>query len=136
MKALVLAFSLLLLGLVACATAQEPKHRVFFVEPKDGATLSQEFKVVMGVEGMAIKPLGEMTENTGHHHLLIDAEHVLEGVVVPVDQPKKYLHFGKGQTEVTVKLPPGRHTLTLQFADGAHRSYGEKMRATIAVNVQ
>ena len=120
----------------ACATASQPKPRVFFVEPTDGATVAQEFKVVMGVEGMQVKPLGTMDTDTGHHHLLINAPDVAEGEIVPVDKPEQYKHFGKGQTETSVKLAPGKYTLTLQFADGAHRSYGERMRKSISVTVQ
>jgi Domain of unknown function (DUF4399) len=120
----------------ACATASQPKPRVFFVEPADGATLAQEFKVVMGVEGMLVKPLGTMDPDTGHHHLIINAADIAEGEIVPVDKPDQYKHFGKGQTEISVKLAPGKYTLTLQFADGAHRSYGERMRKTISVTVQ
>jgi len=107
---------------------------VFFVEPKDGAIVGPEFKVVMGVKGMAIKPAGDMARNTGHYHLLVDAVPIGKGKVIPVDE--KHFHFGKGQTEATLKLAPGRHTLQLQFADGAHRSYGEAMRATILVAVR
>lgn len=120
----------------ACATAAPPKHRVFFVEPKDGATVPQEFKVVMGVEGMAVKSLGDMSPDTGHHHLIINAANVPDGEIIPVDKPDMYKHFGKGQTETGVKLAPGKYTLTLQFADGAHRSYGERMRNSITVTVQ
>ena len=97
---------------------------------------TQEFKVVMGVEGMEVKPLGDMSPDTGHHHLLVNAPNVPEGEIVPVDKPEQYKHFGKGQTETSVKLAPGKYTLTLQFADGAHRSYGERMRKTISVTVQ
>jgi hypothetical protein len=130
--------SIVLLAIIvgACATATPPKHRVFFVEPKDGAMVPQEFKVVMGVEGMAVKPLGDMSPDTGHHHLIINAANVPDGEIVPVDKPDVYKHFGKGQTETSVKLAPGKYTLTLQFADGAHRSYGERMRNSITVTVQ
>jgi hypothetical protein len=131
-----IALTLLLAGLCACSALQAADQKVFFVEPKDGASVGQEVKVVMGVEGMEVKPLGEMAPNTGHHHLLVDAEDVPAGTVVPVNQPPKYLHFGKGQTETTIQLTPGQHKLTLQFADGAHISYGEKMRASITVNVK
>ena len=119
-----------------CANMTTPKQRVYFIEPKDDQNVSQEFKVVMGVDGMMVKPLGEMSPDTGHHHLLIDAANVPEGEIIPVDKPEQYKHFGKGQTETTVKLPPGKHKLTLQFADGAHRSYGERMRATLSVTVK
>ena len=120
----------------ACATTSQSKSRVFFIEPKDDANVAQEFKVVMGVEGMSVKPLGDMSMDTGHHHLLINAENVPGGEVVPVDKPTQYMHFGKGQTETMVKLAPGKYKLTLQFADGAHRSYGESMRATLSVTVK
>jgi hypothetical protein len=98
----------------------KPEQTVYFIEPQDNATVGQEFKVVMGVNGMAIKPAGDMTENTGHHHLLIDEEPMAKGEVVPADSPT-HLHFGKGQTETTVILAPGKHVLMLQFADGAHQ---------------
>jgi hypothetical protein len=116
--------------------AQRADEGVFFVEPKDGASVPQEFKVVMGVTGMQVRPLGDMSEKTGHHHLLINADDVPAGTIVPVDKPDQYKHFGKGQTETMVKLAPGEYKLTLQFADGAHTSYGEKMRSSITVNVQ
>ena len=70
---------------------------------------------------------------SGHHHLIVDGRPVPPGQPVPFDD--KDLHFGKGQTEAQITLPPGRHTLTLQFADGGHRSYGPKWSATITVNV-
>ena len=120
----------------ACATASQPKPRVFFVELTNGATVAQDLKVVMGIEGMEVKLAGDMTPDTGHHHLIIDAPMVAEGDIVPVDKPEQYKHFGKGQTDTMVKLTPGKHTLTLQLADGAHRSYGERMRKTITVTAQ
>ena len=112
-----------------------PEQAAYFIEPADNATVGQEFMVVMGVKGMEVKPAGEMTENTGHHHLLIDEEPIAKGEVVPAGSPT-HLHFGKGQTETTVTLEPGKHTLMLQFADGAHQSYGEPLRASITVNVE
>ncbi len=120
----------------ACATASQPKPRVFFVAPTDGATVAQDLKVVMGNEGMEVKLAGDMTLDTGHHHLIIDAPMIAEEQTVPLDKPEQYKHFGKGQTDTMVKLTPGKHTLTLQLADGAHRSYGERMRKSITVTVQ
>lgn len=107
---------------------------VSFVEPKDGATVSNPVHVVFAVEGMKIAPAGTMTEGTGHHHLLIDGAPLPKGEVIPVSD--KSLHFGKGQTETDLTLPPGDHTLTLQFGDGAHRSYGPPMSSTITVHVK
>ena len=120
----------------ACATASQPKPRVFFVDLADNATVAQDVKIVMGIEGMEIKLAGDLTPDTGHHHLIIDAPMIAEGEIVPVDKPEQYKHFGKGQTDTTIKLAPGKHTLTLQLADGAHRSYGERMRKTITVTAQ
>ena len=120
----------------ACATASQPKPRVFFVDLADNATVAQDVKVVVGIEGMEIKLAGDLTPDTGHHHLIIDAPMIAEGEIVPVDKSEQYKHFGKGQTETMIKLAPGKHTLTLQLADGAHRSYGERMRKTIAVTAQ
>lgn len=107
---------------------------VDFIEPKDGATLPTTFKLRFGLDGMKVAPAGDMSEGTGHHHLLIDAADIPEGVVIPMDD--RHRHFGKGQTETEITLPPGRYRLTMQFADGLHRSYGEKMRKTIEITVK
>lgn len=107
---------------------------VMFLEPVDGATVPSEFTVKMGVEGMKVSPAGQLIEGTGHHHLIVDGEAIPKGTVVPADA--SHLHFGKGQAETTLKLPPGKHTLTLQFADGAHKSYGPEMSTTIAIEVK
>ncbi|MCA9543181.1 MAG: DUF4399 domain-containing protein, partial [Myxococcales bacterium] len=68
------------------------------------------------------------------HHIIIDGEGVAQGQVVPKDD--KHIHFGGGQTETELELTPGKHTLTMQFADGAHMSYGPKMSQTITVEVK
>ena len=107
---------------------------VSFVQPADGATVSNPVHVVFGVQGMKIAPAGTPTEGTGHHHLLIDGKSLPKGEVIPAND--KSLHFGKGQTETDLTLPPGDHTLTLQFGDGAHRSYGPEMSKTIKVHVK
>ena len=77
---------------------------------------------------------GDMTADTGHHHLLINTDDIAEGAVIPMDD--KHRHFGKGQTETELTLPPGHYRLTMQFADGAHRSYGDKLRKTIEITVK
>jgi len=114
-------------------------HSVFaqsadFVEPKNGATVTSPFKVVFGVSGMTVKPAGDMTTNTGHHHLIINAEGIPNGVVVPADAT--HIHYGKGQTETEVNLPPGKYKLTMQFANGAHQSYGPQLSKSIDVIVK
>jgi len=107
---------------------------VSFVSPTDGDTVGSEFMVQMAVDGMEVRPAGEVVEGTGHHHLIVDGGALAAGMPVPSDAT--HLHFGKGQSETTLKLPPGDHTLTLQFADGQHRSYGPGMSQTITVHVK
>jgi hypothetical protein len=130
-KWLVFVAGLMLLASVAQAA---PAQRVYFVEPKNHAVVTSPFKVVFGVSGMAIAPAGEVVANSGHHHLLINADSIKEGETIPADET--HMHFGKGQTETEVTLPPGKYKLTLQFANGAHQSYGKKMSKTIHVTVK
>ena len=108
--------------------------KVNFVEPKDGAFVPPKFKVKFEVEGMKIANAGTVTPGTGHHHLIVDGPAIASGKPVPMDAT--HLHFGKGQTETEVSLAPGKHTLTLQFADGSHLSYGEMMSQTIHITVK
>ncbi len=107
---------------------------VFFEEPQDGAMVAKKFKIKMGLMGYAIKPAGDKTPNSGHHHVLVDSEPIAAGAVVPMDAT--HLHFGKGQTETEVELAPGTHTLTLQFADGNHISYGPDLSKSITITVK
>ena len=107
---------------------------VSFVEPANGATVSSPFQVKFAVTGMDVRPAGDMTPNTGHHHLLINAGAVKAGEVVPADET--HIHFGKGQTETTVKLPPGNYVLTMQFANGLHQSFGGGMSKEIKITVK
>lgn len=114
--------------------------KVLFEEPADSAEVKgapAEDKVSvhikMGVEGMEVKPAGEVVSGTGHHHVIVDGIAVPMGDVVPKDDT--HIHFGKGQTEADLALSPGDHTLTLQFADGIHRSYGPTMSTTVKIKV-
>ncbi len=93
--------------------------RVFFVEPKDGATVGREVHVKFGIEGLAVKPAGDATPESGHHHLLIDAKE-LPPLDAPIPNDATHKHYGKGQTEDTITLEPGTHTLQLDFADLKH----------------
>ena len=109
--------------------------KVFFKDLKNDATISSPFKLEMGTEVIKIDTAGPVVAGSGHHHLFIDAEDSLAaGTVVPKDSA--HIHFGKGQTEYDLALTPGKHKLTLQMADGLHRSYGGKLAATITVNVK
>jgi hypothetical protein len=120
--------------LLGSAASWGQSSGVDFAEPKNGAIVSSPFKVKMLVSGMNVIPAGDMTAKTGHHHLIINRGAVKEGEVVPFDDT--HLHFGKGQTETELSLAPGKYTLTLQFANGAHQSFGPAMSKTIEVIVK
>jgi len=93
---------------------------VYIVNIEDGATLKNPVTVVFGLRGMGVAPAGAEWDDTGHHHLLInkplDAVNLNESL--PADD--NHVHFGGGQTEATLELPEGTHTLQLLFADWRH----------------
>jgi Domain of unknown function (DUF4399) len=126
MRTPLLAASLLIAALAAAlAIAQErtpspPGARVFIITPKNGATVHNPFVVQFGLKGMTVAPAGTRAENSGHHHLLIDTDPPADMSAPLPTIPDKIVHFGKGQTETTLTLPPGKHTLQLEFADALH----------------
>lgn len=91
---------------------------VYFIDLKDGQTVPTKFTVHFGLRGMGVAPAGSEKENSGHHHLLIDTD------PPPMDQPIpndfNHLHYGAGQTEAELTLPPGDHTLQLLLGDKGH----------------
>ena len=106
-------------------TAAAPGTEVYIIAPADGATVKGPVVVRFGLKGMGIAPAGIQMENTGHHHLFVDSD-------LPTDMSKpigmidnKIIHYGKGQTEATLTLPPGKHTLQLLFADYLHVPHTE-----------
>ena len=107
---------------------------VFFKNIQTGATVDSAFVIQMGVVGMGVEIAGEKNDLMGHHHIIINSDFIVDGDVVPADE--KHIHFGKGQTDCQLDLATGNYSLTLQFADGFHQSYGEKMSKTINVTVK
>ena len=96
--------------------------------------MEKSFTVKMGVKGYELAPASEgLQEGTGHHHIVVDGGAVEKGEAIPFDET--HLHFGKAQKEAVIELPPGEHTLTLQFANALHKSYGKKFASTIKVTV-
>ena len=111
--------------------------RVFFVNLKDGQTVTSPLKFEMGVENLKVDTAnGKLLPESGHHHLLVDIDSIETGKVVPPTDSVRHLHFGKAQTTGEIKLTPGKHTLVLQFADAMHRSYGSKLTSRITVDVK
>ena len=84
---------------------------MYFISPADGDTVKGPVTVRFGLRGMGVAPAGTVAEGTGHHHLIVDAPLPAAGLPIPNDA--NHLHFGKGQTETTLDLPPGQHTLQL-----------------------
>ena len=123
-----------LLFLLSINSAFAETQGVDFANLKDGDIVSSPIKVKFALTGMSLAPAGQLSDNTGHHHLLINAEGVASGQTVPADE--RHLHFGKAQTETEVTLPSGNFQLTLQFANGLHQSYGEVMRKSINITVR
>ncbi|MDX1457896.1 MAG: DUF4399 domain-containing protein [Marinobacter sp.] len=89
------------------------------LSPQDGATVSSPFVVTFGLSGMGVAPAGVEKENTGHHHLLVDVD-ALPPAGQPIPSDDHHRHFGGGQTETTLDLPPGEHTLQLILGDHMH----------------
>jgi hypothetical protein len=92
---------------------------VYFISPQDGETLSGQIDVRFGLRGMGVAPAGVDQANTGHHHLLIDVEE-MPAMDVPLPSTEQIRHFGGGQTETTLKLAPGKHTLQLLLGNYSH----------------
>jgi hypothetical protein len=107
----------------ALAQTQTPSPAgaaVYFINLKDGDSVTSPFKVQFGLSGMGIAPVGVQNERTGHHHLLIDTKLSDEELKRPIAADAQHVHFGGGQTETTVTLPPGSHTLQLVLGDWSH----------------
>lgn len=113
----------LFLPLVATAqVARTPSAKnasIYIISPKNGENVSSPFTVRFGLKNMGIAPAGVKKPNTGHHHLLIDSS-LPKDLNLPLPSDKHHKHFGGGQTEVELRLPPGEHSLQLLLADYRH----------------
>jgi hypothetical protein len=98
-------------------SSSEPQ--LYFIEPKNGSTVKGPVKIVFGLSGMGIAPAGIDFPNTGHHHLLVDLEK-LPDLSKPIPADKNHIHFGKGQTEVSIDLPKGKRSLQLLLGNYLH----------------
>jgi hypothetical protein len=108
---------------------------LYFIWPQSGTTIKGGFWCRFGLRNMGVTHAGDDFQNSGHHHLLIDVTDPLEANE-PIPQDKNHLHFGAGQTETRLELPPGRHTLQLVLGDAKHYPFNpplvsEKITVTI-----
>jgi hypothetical protein len=134
------AATVLLLLLALPALGEEPKKigvdvtpspagaKVYFIEPRNGAEVKGPVKVLFGLSGMGVAPAGMQKDNTGHHHLLIDNPKVEAG---PLPQTEQVVHFGGGQTETTLNLKPGKHTLQLVLGDWKHAPHNPPVQSDV-----
>jgi hypothetical protein len=116
MLKLISAAALLAASASTLADAHMPS--AYIVSPVDGATVDSPVTVVFGLQGFGVAPAGTVREKTGHHHLIIDAP--LPDMSQPIPANDNYRHFGGGQTQTTVDLAPGKHTLQILLGDHAH----------------
>ena len=115
----VVALAGLVIAQVLPKTKSAEGTKVYIVSPKDGTTVTSPFTVQFGLKSMGIAPAGVNHPNTGHHHLLVDLAQPpdLNAALAVTDNIK---HFGAGQTETELTLPPGKHTLQLVLGDYLH----------------
>jgi hypothetical protein len=116
--------ALAILAPAAAAAAREPAPpgaRAYILWPKDGQSIKGTFWLRMGLSGAGVAPAGVEKPNTGHHHVIVDAD--LPPLDEPIPNNRNYLHFGAGQTEAQIDLPPGTHTLQLLLGDARHVSF-------------
>jgi hypothetical protein len=121
MRLLAVAIALAAAGIVHAQerTPSPPGAEVYIISPKDGAKVHSPVVVRFGLKGMGVAPAGVKFENTGHHHLLIDTD-APTNMGAPLPATDNIKHFGKGQTEASIELTPGKHTLQLLLGDQNH----------------
>ncbi|WP_292932598.1 DUF4399 domain-containing protein [Noviherbaspirillum sp.] len=132
------ALAMALLAIPPAFSAGTPASkdaRVYFIWPSDGAVINGgKFWVRMGLRNMGVAPKGVNMANVGHHHLLVDTDLPPLDEQIPSD--RNHLHFGAGETEARIELPPGKHTLQLLLGDQDHRPhdppvYSKKITITV-----
>lgn len=120
------------------AQAQTPAPAdasLYIIYPRDGQRVRGSFPVRFGLRNMGVTHAGDKTPNTGHHHLLVDVNEEIEPNE-PIPTDKQHLHFGAGQTETRLELPPGKHTLQLVLGDADHKPFAPLLaskRITVTV---
>lgn len=121
----VVACAAIAMAMLPAAQAQMPRSasavgaKVYIAAPENGARIKGPVRVMMGLSGMGVAPAGTDVPETGHHHILVNADAV-PAADMPIPADDKHRHFGKGQTETLLTLLPGTHTLQLLLGDKNH----------------
>jgi hypothetical protein len=102
----------------------------YIIEPADGARVTNPVRVVFGLKGIGVAPAGVDRNDAGHHHLLVDAP-LPADLGLPIPNDEQHRHFGGGQTEVELMLPPGRHTLQMVLGDHLHIPHDPPIASTV-----
>lgn len=120
MNRLLAIFYILILtpAAIAAANSSDPNAELYFISPGDGENVQNPILIRFGLKHMGVAPAGSNISNTGHHHLLIDTK--LPAMDIPITKDGKHRHFGGGQTETSIDLTPGKHTLQLLLGDFSH----------------
>lgn len=117
-KHTVALLTLLSLNYMLAGAARANEAELYFISPADKQVVTSPVTVRFGLKNMGVAPAGIQVENTGHHHLLIDTD--LPALDRPIPSDAAHRHFGQGQTETTLELTPGQHTLQLLLGDFSH----------------
>jgi hypothetical protein len=142
-----LALLAALVAVSACGSNESPKEttaaapgkpRVFFEEPKDGATVKSPVHLKFGIENYQLAAVPQGTVETarpgiGHHHVGVDQDCLAPGTTIVKGTPA-WVHFGDGKSEIDMQLPPGPHKLSLQLGDDLHKT-SEGLCQTISITV-
>lgn len=133
---LLLGVSLMVSAADLPRTASPAGAEVYIISPQNGETVQSPFKVQFGLRGMGVAPAGVDVPDTGHHHLLVDVTDQPD-LSQPLPMTDNIRHFGKGQTETEISLPPGPHTLQLLMGDKSHIPLNPSVESrAITVNVR
>jgi hypothetical protein len=118
----------------SAAPPAPPAPVIGILLPTNGATVTSPVTVRFRLVNYGVAPAGTNVERTGHFHLLIDNEAGEAGTIIPADS--LHIHYGKGQIEVTVPVPLGRHTLRAVLGDYTHKVIGpELVSAPVTIRV-
>jgi len=121
-KAFAVVATFALCGLAFAGQKSAPPHAKLYIGwPNNGEVIAagKPIRVWFGLRDMGVAPKDVISPNTGHHHLLINTD-LPKDMSKEIPSDRNHLHFGGGETETTIELPPGKHTLQLLMGDDKH----------------